>query len=88
MLRVAKPLLAVEVSKVMPELLGLEIEVFVNRLFVPPFVVEITTLFDWPTEVTVLVSLLVANLKGATTVIVITRVTVSPRISVAVNVSI
>jgi hypothetical protein len=87
MLRVAKPLLAVEVSKVMPELLGLEIEVFVNRLFVPPFVVEITTLLDWPTEVTVLVSLLVANLKGATTVIVTTRVTVSPRISVAVKVS-
>ena len=86
-LRVAKPLLAVEVSKVIPELLGLEIEVFVNRLFAPPLVVDTTMLADFPTEVTVLESLFVANLNGATTVIVTTRVTVSPRTSIAVKVS-
>jgi hypothetical protein len=46
MFRVAKPLLAVDVSSVIPELLGLDIDVFVNLLLVPPFVVEIVILLD------------------------------------------
>jgi hypothetical protein len=86
-LRVAKPLLAVDVSRVIPALLGLEIEVFVNLLFAPPFVVDMRMLVDFPTEITVLVSLFDANRNGATTVIVTTLVTVSPRESLAVRVS-
>jgi hypothetical protein len=78
----------VDVSRVIPTLLGLEIEVLVNLLFEAPFVVDMTTLLDCPTERTVRVSLFVANLNGATTVIVTTRVIVSPRASRAVKVSI
>jgi hypothetical protein len=85
--RVAKPLLAVDVSRVIPALLGLEIEVLVNRLLEPPLVVEITVLVDLPTDVVIEVALLWANLNGATTVIVTTLVTVSPRTSIAVKVS-
>jgi hypothetical protein len=85
---VTVPVDAVVVSRVIPELDGVEIWVNVNVLPVFPPVVAIDNDADRPTEVVIDVALEDEKRIGAATVIVTTLLTVAPDKSVAVIVSI